>query len=135
MAEQDLDANRVEQGANSNRVGLGPVDAAASFALGEAIVAREDIRRYAPEDEFARDRHQEMIALRASRERDRVRVEAKSDDDFAELIAKRVALDEDDVGCGAQALVAGDENSAFTAGDFQEIGAGERCVGEDVDAE
>src|SRR5882757_8545983 len=108
---------------------LRPVDSAAARALGKAIVTREYVWRHTQRHEFARDRDQKMIALRASRERSRARVEPEPDHDFAQLIAKRVALDEYDVGRSAQPLVAGDQDSSFVARDFQEFSATERRVG------
>ena len=97
---------------------LRPVDSAASLALRKAIMAREDVWRHAPADHFARDRGQQMIALRASRERSRSHVEPKPDNDFAQLIAKRVARDKYDVRRSLKSLVASDEDSALDARDF-----------------
>src|SRR5258708_17938523 len=94
---------------------LRPVDSAAALALGKAIVTRKDVRRYPQTDEFARDRYQKMIALRASRERSRARVEPEPDHDFAQLLAKRVALDEHDVAPSPQPLVARNQDSSFYA--------------------
>src|ERR1700692_3279290 len=110
---------------------LRPVDSAASIALRKAIVTREDVWRHAQTDQFARDRDQKMIALRASRERSRSRIEPEPRDDFAQLIAKRVALDEHHVRRGAQSFITRDKYPAFAARDLQELSAAERLVGDD----
>jgi hypothetical protein len=114
---------------------LRPVDSAAALALGKAIVTRENVWRHAQDHEFARDRDQKMIALRASRERSRSRIEPETRDDFSQLIAQRLALDEHYVRRGAQPFVASDKYPAFDARDFQELSAAERWVGDDVGAE
>jgi hypothetical protein len=102
---------------------LRPVDSAASLAFRKAIVTREDVWRHAQTDEFARDRDQEMIALRASRERSRSRIEPEARDDFAQLIAQCVALHEHHVRRGAQSFISRDKYPAFTARDLQEFSA------------
>ena len=97
---------------------LRPIDSAAALALGKAIVAREDVWRHPPADEFARDRAQKMIALRASREGTRSHVDPEADDDFAQLLAERVARDEHDVRRGPEALISRYQDPAFSARDF-----------------
>ena len=114
---------------------LRPVDSAAAVALGKAIVTREDEWRHAQTNEFARDRDQKMIALRTARERSRSHIEPKPWDDFAQLIAKLVALDKHYVRRGAQPFVASNQDSSFDARDLQEFSPAERRVGDNVDAE
>src|SRR6266481_4176708 len=113
---------------------LRPVDSAASLALRKAIVTREDVWRHSQDHQFARDRDQKMIALRASRELSRSRIEPETRDNFAQLIAQRVALDKHDVRRGAKSFVTRDEYPGFAARDFQEFSATERRVGYDVGA-
>ena len=114
---------------------LRPVDSAAALAFGKAIVTREDVWRHAQTNEFARDRDQKMIALRASREPSRSHLEPEARNDFAQLISKRVAIDEHHVRRGAQPFVASDQDSVLDAGDSQKFSAAERRVGDDVGAE
>src|ERR1700682_3741294 len=97
---------------------LRPIDSAAALALGKAIVAREDVWRHPPADEFARDRAQKMIALRASREGTRSHLDPEADEALPQLLAERVALDEHDVRRGPQPFVARDEYPTLDARDF-----------------
>ena len=78
---------------HSRRVRLGPVNPAASSALGESIMAGKDVRRHAARDQFTRNRRQHDVASRASRERDRSRVETEASDNLAQLASDSVALD------------------------------------------
>ncbi len=56
-------------------------------------------------------------------------------DSLAQLIPDGVVLDEENVGGGAKALVAGHQDSVFRASYPEKLGAGQRGVSDNVGAE
>lgn len=120
---------------HSRRMGLGPVNAAAAFTLAESIVAGEDVGRHSSPDQLARDRNQHGIASRASRERNRARVEAEAFYYLAQLGPYVVALHEENVARSSEALVACEQHSAIRASNLEQRGAGEGGIGDNVGAE
>jgi len=114
---------------------FGPVNAAAPTALGKSIVTGKNVRRYSSRHEFTRNRGQRSVASRASRQRNRARIETKVPDRLAQLISDRVALDEKNVGGGSEALVARHQDSVVGAGNPEQLSAGQGRVRDDVGAE
>jgi hypothetical protein len=112
-----------------------PVDAAAPAALGKSIVTGKNVRRYSTRYEITRNRGQHSVASRASRERNRARIEAEALDGLAQLTSDNVALDEEDVRRGSKALVAGHQDSVVGARNPEQFGAGQGRVSNDVGAE
>jgi hypothetical protein len=116
-------------------MGLGPIDSTALFTLGESIMAGEDVRRYSPRYEFTRDGGQREVASRASRERNRSRVEAEAHDSRAQLTPDSITLDEINVSRGSQTFVARHQYSVVRASYLQQLGAAHGRVRYNVGAE
>lgn len=98
-------------------------------------MAGKDVRRHAARDQFTRNRRQHDVASRASRERDRSRVETEASDNLAQLASDSVALDEKDIGRGSQAFVARNQDPVVRTSNLQKVGAGKRGVRNDVRTE
>src|ERR1700676_5362149 len=96
---------------HSRRMRFGPVNAAAPAAFGKSLVTGKDVGWYCSRHERTLNRSQHGVASRASRERNRVPIEAEASDGLAQLSSDNVALDEEDVRRGPQALVARHQDS------------------------
>jgi hypothetical protein len=114
---------------------FGPVNAAASAALGKSIMTGEDVRRYSQRHQFTRNPGQRGVASGASRERNRARIEIEAPNSLAKLIPDRVALDDKHVGRGAKALVASQQDSVAGACNPEKLGAIQRRIRDDVGSE
>ena len=120
---------------HSSRVRFGPVDPPALTAFRKSIVSGEDVGRHAAGYQVTRNRGQDSVASRASRQRDHARVETEASNSLAKLRPDSVALDKENVRRGAEALIASHQDSVVRASDPQQIGAGQGGVGDNVGAE
>jgi hypothetical protein len=120
---------------HSSRVRFGPVNAPALTAFCKSIVSGEDVGRHAAGYQVTRNRGQDSVASRASRQRDHARVETEASNSLAKLRPDSVALDKENVRRGAEALIASHQDSVVRASDPQQIGAGQGGVGDNVGAE
>src|SRR5437660_2045023 len=93
LAHRALDVTRI------------PMDAVAVVTYCEGLVRCVDEWRDAAGDHIARNFLEQLVAGGASGEGKPLRIERIALDYFAELVAKHMAFNVENVGCGAQALV------------------------------
>jgi hypothetical protein len=120
---------------HSSRVRFGPVNPPALTAFRKPIVSGKDVKRHAARYQFTCNRGQYRVASRASRQRDHARIETEVSDSLAKLRPDSVALDEENVRRGAEALVAGHQDAVVRASDPEKNSAGQGRVGDSVGAE
>ncbi len=94
----------------------------------------EHERRNAPRDQVAIKPFQWRVARRASGESLRARIEGESVQHFTQLLAKQIGGQEDHVGRGTQALVAGHHDTSLLARAAQQFGSAGGWIEQDVRA-
>jgi hypothetical protein len=127
--------NRIQHRMHSSRMRLGPVNPAAATALGKSLMTGENVRRYSSRHEITRDRRQHCVASRASRQHNRARIETEAPDSLAQLTSDGVALDEENVGRGPQALVTRHQDSVIGSRNPEQLSAGQGRICDDIGAE